>query len=832
MTIVDVPDNHPNLDEGEILVGNPPLNLLPPGVYVFEVTARRLTGCEDSGILTVNVDNIPAPAAPEVSDFCVDDIVQLVGSIPANPAAQVLWTQISGPTLTFLDPITSTDPRVTSTQSGHVVLEYSFSTSDDCYLADTVEFDILPCDTGCLTITLVQVNCFDNGSADPSDDYWNFVVTISGGDPASYWVAPAVPEAGPYDVEKTIWVGNILASGSTYTLTVNDFFNPECTATITVQVPEPCSDSCTLSIETRVGECNNNGTPYLISDDFYYVDLQVNGVADNECWMVKRTNLDGSSEILGTYYGTNPVTLGPFLVSDGNWGLWVVLCDMMTCNRDAFIIAPEPCSGCHDVTVSNITCFDNNTSDPNDDYWTFDILVNGGPGTYWIATAPVGQSGPYGVVKTILMGHINQYGSSITFSIYDNTTKACRTDVTIPVPTACSDSCNLEIRTEVTRCDDNGTPYLISDDFYSVILDVSGVAPGECWMVKRTNPDGTSQILGTYNSSTSVALGPFLISDGNWNLWVVLCDTSRYCNADSYIIAPEPCSGCHKVTISNVTCYDNGTSDPSDDHWSFDILVDGGPGSFWTATAPVGQSGPYGVVKTIYMGAISQYGGTIEFSIFDDKNKECRTDVSIVVPRACSDECKLNVRTNFSECQRIEGQTVYYVYLTVTGSNGNCWTVKRKLSNGTEIMLGTWSGDQSIILGPFNASEGDWTIWVMACGQFDCVRDLYIRMPCRDADGGTERSEKAAVQQAAAFNLFPSPVLDALNIQRKASADSPMAGEAQFIVLDMLGKTVLQRSMPVAKDYRLLVNELSPGLYYLVVKEQDSVNWTAKFIKR
>ena len=82
-------------------------------------------------------------------------------------------------------------------------------------------------------------------------------------DPAAYSVtqmeAPAVPEAGAYDVDKTFWMGNILASGSTYTLTVQDYFNPECTATITVQGPEPCSDSCTLHLQPVVGPCNDNG---------------------------------------------------------------------------------------------------------------------------------------------------------------------------------------------------------------------------------------------------------------------------------------------------------------------------------------------------------------------------------------------------------------------------------------------------------------------------------------------------------------------------------------------------------------------------------------------
>ena len=535
LEVLQVPAGHPSLSVGQNINGtSATLNLSPLGVYVFEMELAR-GACEDIGIMTVNVDDISIPVAPAVADFCVGDTVELVGSIPDNPAAQIAWIQLdNNPPLIFLDPPNITNPSITATAPGEYILEYSFSRDDDCYLADTVSFKVDSCGTGndCLLVMVDSVLCINNGTADPSDDQWIFSMFVDGG--TTFWNASApVNESGGYGNWKTIWMGPIAGYGSTINFEVSDDLIDTCTTDVVVDVPNTCSVECDLEVDIEVGECDDNGTPYNATDDVYKVSITVTGTS-GQCWMAKRKNEDGSEELLGSFTGDQTVTLGPFDISDGDWTLWVFICDQFDCLVDFYIQAPDACSHCHQVEILDVQCLNGGTSTPFDDHWTFDILVNGGVGTYFNLSAPVppGQSGSYGVPKTVWMGNILSYGSTVTFDVIDNLDPECTTPVTLQVPATCSPPCDLTTSVLITEC-----KQIEGQDYYNIILSTQGTG-GNCWMAKRKNADGSETILGTYFGDQTVVLGPFPADEDGWTLWVFLCEQMD-CLNDFYISPPD-----------------------------------------------------------------------------------------------------------------------------------------------------------------------------------------------------------------------------------------------------------------------------------------------------
>jgi hypothetical protein len=210
-------------------------------------------------------------------------------------------------------------------------------------------------------------------------------------------------------------------------------------------------------------------------------------------------------------------------------------------------------------------------------------------------------------------------------------------------------------------------------------------------------------------------------------------------NNDYIFNNPECCD--IGATISNVVCDDQGTTDPSDDTWSFDLTVTNSGGTFWNATTPDGDSGGYGTTSTIYMGNISAYSSVYGFQISDDADPSCSIILTVSVPDPCSPPCELQVEAVVGECDNNgtpadTSDDFYYVTVTVTGTNGLPWMAKQKLeSNGAEIVLDNVTGDvTSYQLGPIDVSDGNWTLWIGLTDYFDCLIDIFIEVPecCTD----------------------------------------------------------------------------------------------------
>lgn len=231
-----------------------------------------------------------------------------------------------------------------------------------------------------------NILCDDNGTPnDPSDDTWSFDLTVSTDTNIGFWVVdPLLTASVPYGNTATIQMGNISNYGATVDVVITDKEDPDCTITVTIDVPTTCSEStCTLEAVTSVGSCNDNGTPNDPSDDYYNITLDVFNT-QGEPWMVLNSNMTV------IYFGNgdeNNVNLGNnYLVSNQIEWFWVKLNNDPECFVDVTVLAPESCNfTCNlSANVSTGDCNDNGTpEDPSDDYYYITVDVLGTNGIAW-----------------------------------------------------------------------------------------------------------------------------------------------------------------------------------------------------------------------------------------------------------------------------------------------------------------------------------------------------------------------------------------------------------------------------------------------------------------
>ncbi|MEL6275859.1 MAG: hypothetical protein AAFU03_12220, partial [Bacteroidota bacterium] len=149
--------------------------------------------------------------------------------------------------------------------------------------------------------------------------------------------------------------------------------------------------------------------------------------------------------------------------------------------------------------------------------------------------------------------------------------------------------CTFNAELLSTLCNDNLTDTDPTDDWFTAAIYIEGSNSGT-WV----SEDGL--LSGSYGEN--VGVGPFPISEGD--VLITFRDSEYGCCAETVLItAPEPCSdGCAitQTEISNNECNDNGTPlDPTDDTFTFEVLVDGINLSEAGWTSSEGTSGAYGV---------------------------------------------------------------------------------------------------------------------------------------------------------------------------------------------------------------------------------------------
>ncbi|MEM1323903.1 MAG: hypothetical protein AAGG75_26825, partial [Bacteroidota bacterium] len=335
------------------------------------------------------------------------------------------------------------------------------------------------CSTDCtLSLDLLDWVCNDNGTdADPSDDFYTISINasaINGSANNTYNVLidGVLNFNFPYGTLSTF---DLPADGSNPILTAVDNQDAQCLVSQNIGPLTPCSDACVIQIQNLDFSCDNNGTITDPSDDFYTITLEasiLNPGAANSFEVL----VDNVSQGQFAYTTTAQFTLP---ANANNVTILIQDVDDPSCNDQQSIGPLDPCDeDCSiNAIVSNIVCDDNGTdTDPSDDTFTFDLIVNGqNTGAGWQAIGGA-ISGNYGTTQTF--GPYPIAGGALNFDLEDLTTPGCIASINVAAPSTCSDACEIRFDLLDFTCNDNGTLTDPSDDFYEVTINASAINPG------------------------------------------------------------------------------------------------------------------------------------------------------------------------------------------------------------------------------------------------------------------------------------------------------------------------------------------------------------------
>ncbi|MBK6859296.1 MAG: T9SS type A sorting domain-containing protein [Saprospiraceae bacterium] len=292
-----------------------------------------------------------------------------------------------------------------------------------------------------------------------------------------------------------------------------------------------------------VGICQNNNTSTLISDDYYYLKIDLN-VNYGDTWSMQRI-LDNpypnesGSYVIKTGTGSGIINLGPLLIQEGTWELSITIGG---CILNFEIIPPDFCSGCskfYRTKIFDFTCSDNNggtaTLDPSDDHWYFIINVPGLTGNYTLTKAG-GSPGTYSYGLSPTHNHIIHVGAigheCVKYTLKDAVLTQCIAEFYVCPPKPCSDDdeCELEFYITDVNCEEGNSQFYVE-------LDITGGSSYLCYKASKAT-DGSTISQGGFSS----ILGPF--TEDIW-LDVKICTTAictcaaPYCYKVIYVPFPD-----------------------------------------------------------------------------------------------------------------------------------------------------------------------------------------------------------------------------------------------------------------------------------------------------
>ncbi len=388
-----------------------------------------------------------------------------------------------------------------------------------------------------------SILCSDNNTpADPTDDTYTFLLTVSGG--VGTW--SVTPDTTLFAYDSAFVFGPFPISGGLKTLIVAESGDSTCTDTIAIVPPAPCSavDTCTTPVTATVGAvtCNNNGTPNDATDDIFTFELTVTGGTGT--W-------SGLPDTLDFPYDST-ITFGPFPISGGPITRLVTDNADSLCTDSVTVNPPAVCSCQNPIvaTFSDAVCNNNGTpNDATDDIFTFQLTVTGGTGTW--SALPDTLDFPFD--STITFGPFPISGGPVTRFVTDNTDAFCVDTVAVAAPAVCSCQTPISATFSDLVCNDNGTSNDSTDDVFTFKVVATGGTG--TWSAL---PDTTA-----YAFDSTATFGPFPIDSGVVTL-LVRSNTDTFCVDTVTVTPPAPCSvpvnacdvkeiGCIKFELLSVT---------------------------------------------------------------------------------------------------------------------------------------------------------------------------------------------------------------------------------------------------------------------------------------
>lgn len=389
---------------------------------------------------------------------------------------------------------------------------------------------------------------------------------------------------------------------------------------------------------------------------------------------------------------------------------------------DGVVLVPQACG--IEAAVTNILCDDNGTPvHPEDDRFTFVLTVTGANNSQsWTsADLPGLTGGAYNTPITVGPFPIADYpGGIFTFSIGDSFFgSACSTNLSVAVPSTCSDQCEITAEVGNIECHDNDTPSVSDDDFYTFQVRVTGFNTGTGWTA-------SNGLAGNYGEW--VDFGPFSIDDFPAMDLTFTDAGDNGCSTTAHIQAPPHCSDdCDivSVEIHDVLCNDNNTpTDPADDIFTFTLLVTGyNTADNWVTS--IGVEGPYN--HPVSFGPFLISDGPVSFVVTDGSDSGCASSTIFVEPpSSCSEQCLITHLVTEVDCQdngtpSVSGDDLFTFTAMIIPVNHTStgWTA----SDGSSGAYGLAT------FGPFPISEGTRVITITDAEDPGCASVMEVAPP-------------------------------------------------------------------------------------------------------
>jgi hypothetical protein len=489
--------------------------------------------------------------------------------------------------------------------------------------------------------------------------------------------------------------------------------------------------TCSISPIANNFVCNNANTPNIASDDTWTFTLNVTGTNTGAGW----TATVAGQTVTGTY-GV-PKTVSGGLISAGVRIFAVGDQNNPACATTLTLAPPPVCSTVPPCVLTaqvvNLVCGNASTpSNPNDDTFSFDLLVSGQSTGTWTTI----------INSQLIVGTFNQPKAMGSFLIsagaftlnLQNDQVNCQGTVTITPPAPCSSGPS-------SYCQSKGdAPW---QEWISEVRVGTGVQAS----TKTQYTDFTSKVFNVQNG-TSVSLTTHFsweTFDQYWRIWIDLNGDGDFTDAGEQVFEgiglkpanalnatktttgslvlpasapsanrrmrvamkrgafPTPCeifaygevedytaavtSGgtptCNLTAIAtNVQCFNANTFNiTSDDTFSASLNVTTtGTGTNWTSVINgTTVTGTYGVAQIVQLGLISN--GVSNFTIQDLSATTCTTQVQITPPPPCSNPntCQVLATVNNLVCNdqgtAATSDDTYSFTVRVTGTGaGASWT--------------------------------------------------------------------------------------------------------------------------------------------------------------
>ena len=604
-----------------------------PVCNIASATLSNLSSCNNNGTIPTTTD-----------DYYTANITVVFSSPPAtgtlnlggtgilnSPAPSVAVSALTGNSYTFTGVKFAANGMASTFNA-------SFSASPNCALNVNNTTMIASCSAPQCSITGANlsnvVGCNNNGTTVSTDDYYTASVTVNFTNPPATGTLNLSGTGVLNNPQPSVPVSSL--SGGSYTFTGVRFpangqpsnFIGSFSASINCalsftnnNIVQPCSGAATCSISnatlSNASTCNNNGTPTVTTDDYYTANVTVtfankpatgtlnlsgSGIVSSPLPSVAVSSLTGTSyTFTGVRFRANGAASSFIASFSANTAC------TLTVNNNTIV---QPCStssgGCSIGLVYLIgasLCNNNGTpTNPADDYYTATVRVNytnpPTTGTLNLSGAGILNSPQPSVAVSSLTGTFYNFigvrfpanGLSSTFVVGFSGATGCSKTVTNTTSVQpCSSgaaTCNVSAITitNASTCNNNGTPTVTTDDYYTANVTVS---------FTNAPTTGTLNLAGTATSpAPSVAVSS--LSGGSYTFTgvrfpangtqsTITASFSATPNCSKTVTNPiivQSCSTGGNCSIGTVfllgvsLCNNNGTpTNPADDYYTATVRV-------------------------------------------------------------------------------------------------------------------------------------------------------------------------------------------------------------------------------------------------------------------